>query len=119
MPATPSFPCWPMPMGHLMAVPVPGLNLGAGDLLIGHGAVGRAEVDRTLGDLENTAPGADGLIVDFHARMRLAVFAKPLGVDGIRKGRSRSVDVLRAGSCCQEYQGACCDNFQIHCFPLG
>ena len=95
------------------------LDLGRGELLVGHGTVGGAEVDRTLGDLADAAAGADGLIVDLHARVLLAVFAEPLGVDGIREGRACAVDILCAGSYGHESQYACCDEFQFHSFPLG
>src|SRR6266851_318649 len=90
------------------------LDLRTVDLLIAHGAIGGAEVNDTLGDLADTAAGADGLVVDLHAGVLLAVFAEPLGVDGVWKGGPCSVDVLCAGSYGCQSQYACCDDFQFH-----
>jgi hypothetical protein len=46
------------------------------------------------------AAGADGLVVEADRRVQLRVFIKPLGIDGIGKGRARAVDEqlrLRSG----------------------
>ena len=67
---------------------------GGFELIVGHRAVGGAEVYRSFGDLANTPAGADGLVVDLHVRMHLAVCTEPLGVDGVREGRPGSVDIL-------------------------
>src|ERR1700735_3379924 len=54
------------------------LDLGGGNHVIGHRHVGCSEVDQAAGDLANAAARTDGLVVDFHARMRRAILAEPL-----------------------------------------
>src|SRR5215211_2490921 len=61
------------------------------DLVIVHGRVGGAEVDRAGGELGNAAARADGLVVDRRAG-RVLVARGPLGVDRGRERRPGSVD---------------------------
>src|SRR5206468_2502752 len=44
------------------------------------------------GDLADAAAAADGLVVEVHAAGDLGVLVEPLGVDGIRKRRARTID---------------------------
>src|ERR1035441_8828675 len=53
-------------------------------------AVGGAEIDGTFGHLLNPTAGTDRLIIDFDIGVHLMVIAKPFGVHGIRKRRTRS-----------------------------
>ena len=47
-------------------------------LLIGHRAVGGAEVNRSRKQLPNAAAGPDGLVIDFNLGMISMIFVKPL-----------------------------------------
>ncbi len=92
---------------------------GRGDLLIGHGAGRGAEEDRAGAELADAAARADGLIVDPHVRMQLAILAEPLRVDGVGKRRARAVDlhVLRGCREREEGGGEYCQQF-LHFFPF-
>src|SRR5206468_3626559 len=70
----------------------------AGGLLFlfgGHGRVGRAEVDRLVPDLADTAARTDGLIVDLHFRMQTVVLARPFRIERVRKRRTGAVQTDR------------------------
>ena len=69
-----------------------------GQVLVAHRAVRRAEINRSLQDLPLSATGADGLIVETDGWIDFAVFVKPLGVNGIRKGGARAVDEQLRGN---------------------
>src|SRR5258706_3541825 len=66
-------------------------GLGLTELLVGHGTVGRAEVDRALEDLADAAAAADRLIVDLYAGL-LVVRVEPLRVDRIGERGACAVD---------------------------
>ena len=67
------------------------LRLGLRQLLIVHRAVGGAKIHCARQHLADSAAAPDGLVIDLNLRMLLVVFAEPLGIDGIRKGRPRAV----------------------------
>ena len=70
-------------------------DLGRRELLVGHRAVGGAEVDRALGDLPDATPAADRLVVDLEVGEAFVEFVEPLGVDRVREGRPRARDEYR------------------------
>jgi hypothetical protein len=63
------------------------------DLALVHRPIAGPEVDRTLGELADTAAGADRLIVDLHAGLPV-VGVEPLGVDRIGEGRPGAGEAL-------------------------
>jgi hypothetical protein len=71
---------------------------GLRHLLVGHGGVGGAEVDRALGDLLDATAGADGLVVEANVGLQLVVVAEPLRVERVRKGRTGAGDEQRVGA---------------------
>jgi hypothetical protein len=58
-----------------------------GDLRIGHGRVGGAEIHGAFSELPDAASGPDRLVVDANAGLSV-VGIEPLGVDRIGEGRS-------------------------------
>ncbi len=68
------------------------VTLDRRDLLIRHRSVGRTEVDRTLRKLPDAAARSDRLVVDLDAGL-LGIRLKPAGVDGVRKGGARAVQI--------------------------
>ena len=70
---------------------------GLGQVLVGHRAVGGAEVHGLRQDLLLTATGANALVVEGHGRIDLLVLVKPLLVDGLGKGGTCAVDEHLAG----------------------
>src|SRR5260370_40993977 len=62
------------------------------ELVIVHGTVGCAEIHSAFGHLLDAAARADGLIVDLKIGVLLVVLVEPLGIHGVRKCRTRSVD---------------------------
>ena len=71
------------------------LYLGGVQLLVGHGTIAGAKINRARGHLANPAAAANGLVVDLDPGMGRAVLAEPLGINRIRKGRTRSIELLR------------------------
>ena len=67
------------------------LGFRLGQLLVGHRTIGGAKIHCTRQHLADSAAAADGLVIDLNLRMLLVVFAEPLRIDGIRKGRARAV----------------------------
>src|SRR3989442_1413376 len=61
------------------------------ELVVGHRAVGRAEVHGACGDLPDPAAATDGLIVEAGTLIDLRVLVEPLRVDRIREGRAGAV----------------------------
>ncbi len=71
------------------------LHLGGGQLLVRHGDVAGAKIDRARRNLADAATAADRLVVDLDPGMGGAVLTKPLGINRIGEGRSRSIELLR------------------------
>lgn len=69
-------------------------HLGRGNLLVSHGTVAGAKIDSAGRRLADAAARTNGLIVDLNSGMLSAVFTKPFGVDGFRKGRSSRIQLL-------------------------
>src|SRR5207245_10005474 len=61
-------------------------DLGRRELLVGHRAVGGAEVDRALGDLPDATPAANRLVVDLEVGEVRVKLVDPLGVDRVGGG---------------------------------
>ena len=61
------------------------VSFHARDLLVGHGTIGGAEIDRPLDELAYAAAGADRLVVDSDARL-FRVNIEPFGVEWGREG---------------------------------
>ncbi len=72
---------------------VQNLDLRLFQLVIRHGAIGGAKVDRTGDHLSNSPAASNRLVIDLDVGMELEVLAKPLGVDRIGKGSTRSIQV--------------------------
>ena len=62
------------------------------NLIVLHRGIARAEVDRPVRELLDAATRPDGLVVEFDVRVKPVVLAEPLGIDGEREGRARSID---------------------------
>src|SRR5208337_286839 len=58
---------------------------------VGHRTVACSEINRAVDHLADPAATANGLVIDLNVRMQLVIFAEPLGIDGIRKGGSSSI----------------------------
>ena len=82
------------------------LDLGRSQLLVGHGTIAGAKINNARGHLADTAAAANRLIVDLDPGMSRAVFAKPLGINRIGEGRSRSVELLRVSPAHRCNQGS-------------
>src|SRR5205807_2021458 len=78
------------------------LEGSAFELLIGHGAIAGAEVDRAGLNLFNAAAAANRLIVDLNVGMQIVVFAEPLGINWIGKSSARPGQICLCG--CAAYQ---------------
>lgn len=68
-------------------------GLHAGELPVGEGSVGGAEVDGAGFDLLDAAAAADGLVVDVHGGMTLAEGGGPARHERVNKGAARAVEV--------------------------
>ena len=66
-------------------------RLGRGDLLVLHGGVGSAEVHGQLGELLDTAAGADALVVDLDVGIGGLELTDPLDVERFREGGAGAV----------------------------
>src|SRR5262249_22785251 len=62
------------------------------EVVVSHGPVGCAEIDRLRHDLLLAAPGTDRLVIEPYGWIDLRVFVKPLGINRIRERRARPVD---------------------------
>ena len=62
-------------------------NLEAGllELIVGHRAVGGAEIHGLCSQLANAAARTDGLVVDLDVRMQLVILVKPFRINRIRE----------------------------------
>ncbi len=62
------------------------------ELIVVQEGIGCAEIHSAFGHLLDAAARADGLIVDLKIGVLLVVLVEPLGIHGVRKCRTRSVD---------------------------
>jgi hypothetical protein len=67
------------------------LGLGFFQLVVTHGTIGGAKVNRACYDLADSTPAANGLIIYLYLGMQLMVFAEPLRIHGIREGGASSI----------------------------
>ena len=74
------------------------LHLGLGDLLVGHGAIGGAEVDDLRGYLADARTRTNRLVVNLHAGVGGAELREPARVDGVGEGGAGAGEMLRIGN---------------------
>ena len=70
---------------------VQNLDLCLFQLVIRHGAIAGAKVDRTGDHLSDSPAASNRLVIDLDIRMELVVLAKPLRIDWIGKGSTCSI----------------------------
>src|SRR4029077_376999 len=67
------------------------LELGFFQLVVSHGTIAGAKVNRTCNHLPYTTPAANGLVVDLNLRVELVIFAEPLRIHGVGESGAGSI----------------------------